>query len=432
MFPDTEKDVGHLLSVFERIAAFFTWFSFSVLHLFEMTTAHNSFGLYNLTAILLGFLIFILFSIYCESIASPQMLASTLYILAYMVIYYYPDFFDIKLESRTDEDRYLLAVAFLFIQSMRPGRLPGIPVFTFLLLHVIYIQQLSHNHPTSVDSLLHILFFFWAGIMVLFIESLVHFTIIGYVDLSAKKKSDEEDLKLARRVYDNLFPDFRENEYIRISSHHQAVSATGGDFFDVIRLREKNIGIFVTDISGHGISSAIMSAAVKGIVTGLPYRYRLNPELFLTGLDQDMTERYGSHHATAVYIFFDFHSHTVRMANAGHCPVLFSQKGKPFREIETHGSILGFKLSSPIAREKKLRIQNGDRFLVYTDGLTEYMSMEGGVSSYYEIESLLDGLEHLQGDELLQTAIHRVKSRNDFVSFRDDVMVLVIEVKNLV
>jgi serine phosphatase RsbU (regulator of sigma subunit) len=145
-----------------------------------------------------------------------------------------------------------------------------------------------------------------------------------------------------------------------------------------------------------------------------------------------MTERYGSHHATAVYIFFDFHTHTVRMANAGHCPVLFSRKGGEFKEIKTEGSIVGFKLSSPIAKEKKFKIQNGDRFLVYTDGLTEYMSNEGGVSSYYDIEELVEGLEHLQGDELLQTAIHRVKARNDFVSFRDDVMILVIEVKNLV
>ncbi len=355
-------------------------------------------------------------------------LYSSYYILLFLFVYYFPLLFGAATtDLRPGGTSYLLHLSLLIAQGLRPHVRGGAVVLLFLCLHSGLVLRLDPR-PLDAADLLRFTLFAWLGIVVLYIERLNHLNSFKFFDLNWRKERERDDLKLAQQVHKNLFPGFQENERIRLFSRRISPGLMGGDFFDLVYLREGNLGLFFTDISGHGISAAMMSAAVKGIVTSAPYRNRMNPADLLTTVDRVMSEEYGSHHASAVYAYLDFQARVIRMANAGHPPMLRSTGGRPFHEIESEGVLLGYGLRRPIAEEIVLPLRAGDRLLFYSDGLLECR----GLNSHTfipSIEEFLDGLETLPADQVLDELLRRVRARREFGGFRDDVMLVLLETK---
>lgn len=313
---------------------------------------------------------------------------------------------------------------FLIVQVLRPGRFKAGITCAPILAALLY----GHLYPESLrleDA--GILLILVLGII--FLHAAFHYLTLRFVELEQHRIREGNELDLARTVHESLFPTFTGNERIQIHKYHLPENKIGGDFYDLVFLREGNLGIFLSDVSGHGISSAMMSTALKVVLSRIPYRNRLSPAALLTALDKTMAESYESHHATGVYIFFDFLQSTVLLGNAGHPPVLKASRAEPFHEIESSGSLMGMGLRNPTADDVTLSMQSGDRYLLYTDGLLEYETVQGNIAFIDDLEELLVPLRDLPSDALLDSLIQSVHSRHDFLRFRDDVLVLIAEIK---
>ena len=319
----------------------------------------------------------------------------------------------------------LLYALVLLFQIIRPGRFKALAVGTILLIPAIYslIAKKALLHPDQIGILLLII-----PCAVLF-HTAFHYLSLRFVELEQHRIREGNELDLARKVHESLFPAFSGNERIRIFKYHLPENQIGGDFYDLVFLREGNLGIFLSDISGHGISSAMMSTALKVVLSRIPYRNRLSPSALLTSLDKTMSESYESHHATGVYIFFDFLNSSVLLGNAGHPPVLLGRKGHSFQEIETSGSLIGMGIREPTADEVHLKMQTGDRYLLYTDGLLEYETIYGTISFVDDLDKLLEPLKGLPSNQMLDSMMESIRNLPDFLRFRDDVLVLVAEIQ---
>ena len=318
---------------------------------------------------------------------------------------------------------FFLFVYLLLLQILRPGRFKAASLT--LLVIVLFLLRGLVPLPFVIEDYLLL---FYVSACVLLIHTFVHYLILRFVELEQHRLRERNELDLARRVHESLFPAFSGNERIRIFKYHLPENQIGGDFYDLVFLREGNLGIFLTDISGHGISSAMMSTALKVILSRIPYRNRLSPAALLTSLDKTMAESYESHHATGVYIFFDFLKKNVLMANAGHPPVLLARKGEQFAELATTGSLMGMGIREPTADEIRRSMQSGDRYLMYTDGLLEYETTAGTIAFLDDLEVMLRPLHSLDSETLLSVLIDQIKKRPDFQRFRDDVLVLIAEI----
>lgn len=422
-----DKPLRTLITNFERSGIVLNTISFIALFLVET--------IYTRSASLFHIIPFILIvagalgSFYSagKDSRSPWMI-SAYYVFLFLVTFYYPAAMGSYGFERDANANFLVHLAVLITQVLRPGRWPGLFVALFLLVHYV-TTLLFQRHVMDPAEWLHILFFLWTAGMVVFIEKILFNNTLRFLVLKEREEKEEAELELAEKVHHNLFPLFRENQHLRMHHFRSPENITGGDFFDLIHLREGNIGFFLTDISGHGVSSAMMSAALKVIISNMPYAFRLNPEHFLTRLDHVMHKSYGSHHASAVYIFMDFHKRKVRIGNAGHPYILYSTGGSPFQELETKGSLLGFELQTPIVKEKRITIRKGDRFLIYTDGLTEYQGNDGQVHGDVDIKELTAGLESEKGDVIIGTILEKMRKSEYFEAFRDDVMIVLLEIK---
>ncbi len=423
----SQKLLNQLLLGFERFSAGSAALSFASLVALEYLS-HKSYHL-NGTLAIVGIFIFsyFLFFFLAKRTRHFSILSSVFHIVALLLIFYYPAIKGIDIPGRTLSNSYLLYLITVLLQSLRPGKMTGLPVIFLVILHYSVYSLFKENF--SIDYLLHLIFLLWTSVLALFIESVILFHLLGYVDLRSKQHHEREDLGLAQKVYQHLFPSFHENEHIRLYSTHIANHLIGGDFYDIIHMREGNLGFFMADISGHGISSAMMSAAMKGIITGMSYKKKQKPSDFLTELDRILASEYESHHATAIYIYFDFNNSIIHLANAGHPHLLHGKKNSRYNEIRSEGSLIGYRLRSPIADDRQLKYSSGDRFILYTDGLVEYNSVRDEVKT---IDNILDIANcHVKSpiEEVPQKMIRQIKSLPDFKDFRDDVMLVMIEIK---
>lgn len=417
-----------LIFRFDRFAVIVTAFSYSVLLFVEMYLVNP--GKHTFTTAFYPFIPIFLALLglpLTRKLTSYRVLSytySAFFIILFLLVHYVPLIIHLNLRFRPPEADYLIFLSLIFSQALRPGPFPGIWVIFFVL-----IAQMVDSTPYlyNQDQAFQLLFMIWTGVIALFIESMLYITIIGYTELRNQRTRANDEMQLAQKVYSSLFPAFSENEHLKLFSRKFTANLTGGDFYDIVQLREGNLGFFLTDVSGHGVSSAMMSAAMKGIIYRIPYRYRYQPQIFMGFIDEVMQKEYGSHHASAVYLFFDFQKKEAHLTNAGHPPVLFSREGSTFAEIETEGAILGYGLMHPIAHEVSFKLKKGDRFLIYTDGLFEYEDEEGNIDGPSDPGAFFDGLEHLSGDEFLDSALDKIKNLPNFYKFRDDVMLVMLE-----
>ncbi len=424
--PGLEKFLRTSIINFERLAIFIALVGYSMLYVFELWPLPFLNRLYITVPFFASLAVSIFFLFYARRMIQHLHLFSLYYILLFLITYHYPSVLELDGVMRSSEDIFHIHLFIVVVQVFRSGNFPGLPIILFMVIHLIF--AVGFDEVKDYSSL-NLLYFLFTSIVALFVERILYINTADYLELKLQEEREQDELKLAEKVHSNLFPTLRENEFMRIYSFRSPENRTGGDFFDLVQLREGNLGFFLADISGHGISSAMMSAALKVIISTSPYHSRVSPAQFLTRLDDIMCREYVSHHASAVYMFFDFHTKKVLIGNAGHPPILHSVKKGAFQELQTEGSLIGFNISRPIVKEVPVRLKKGDRFLIYTDGLTEFFDAEGGITTAPDLSEMIDGLERFEGDALLERILTRITSRKDFDSFRDDVMIVLLEVK---
>ncbi|MCB1179345.1 MAG: serine/threonine-protein phosphatase, partial [Leptospiraceae bacterium] len=241
------------------------------------------------------------------------------------------------------------------------------------------------------------------------------------------KEKFDLDLKLARNIQESLFPKLNSIPGLKYEVFRQTHNQLGGDFFDFVRLREGNTGVFMTDVAGHGISSAMVAAMLKVIISTIPYTFKLDPSAFLTYLDEKLASEYSSEHATAIYIYINFLRTEISIANAGHPYIIYQKAGEEFKEIETEGSLIGYGIRKPLADTIKFNYGSGDRFFIYTDGLIENSGNDDLGSE--GIVKILNQFKDSPIHELKSLIVQEIALHYQTTVFTDDVMFILAELE---
>lgn len=329
---------------------------------------------------------------------------------------------------------YYVAIAFIIIhESMRVHRYAYIfsSFFSFIFYTVIALSVSDlANLDFTYKFLIPYLFIVYCTFLGYYINKSRIAAISYYADLLQDKMAINRDMALARTVQESLFPKITSIKGLKFEIFRQSHNQIGGDFYDFIQLREGNVGIFITDVAGHGYSSAMVAAMLKVMVSTLPYYLKLDPTGLLGYIDQKISGEFKSHHATALYIFINFQTKTFLLGNAGHPYFIYAKKGEEFREIETFGTLLGFGLHDPVAETLEFKYESGDRFFIYTDGLIENINAK---EELLESTGLLQILNQYRKETNLKafkdSVISKIVSFYGKSEFTDDAMFLAFEIE---
>lgn len=207
-----------------------------------------------------------------------------------------------------------------------------------------------------------------------------------------------------------------------------------GDIYDVQRLDEDHVGVFIADAVGHGVPAALVSIFVKQsiktkqITPGIGAGYRiLSPGEALASLNKAMIELDAGQASlgTAAYGVINTKTQRLTIARAGHPAPLLLRGDGGTRWLEPDGAMLGI-FPEETFEDQTVDLEDGDRFLLYSDGFEVAFpgrDEKGKLANEYytqEFEGLRDGT----GREALDFLQGRLDQQTGSLNQRDDLTVI--------
>lgn len=249
----------------------------------------------------------------------------------------------------------------------------------------------------------------------------------------------QEELQMAAQVQREFLPSiFPEVGAVRIAAFWRPASYVSGDIYDVARLDERHVGIFIADAVGHGVPAALLTMV---ICRGLPGKevgngtYRIIPPgEALARVNTEMITHQGSttRFATAVYCIINTHDGTATLSGAGHpSPVVLRADGT-MELINSAGGLMGV-FAGEQYQDTSFTLHPGDRLLLFSDGFEQAFPGDPSGSRHARLPSqrYLDEFMAAANAESSEKFVDQIGRRVDmqFGSVRqaDDITLLVVE-----
>jgi sigma-B regulation protein RsbU (phosphoserine phosphatase) len=244
-----------------------------------------------------------------------------------------------------------------------------------------------------------------------------------------EKQKLEEDLEIARDIQRNLLP-----HKIPQFSNFDVVANTvfskqvGGDYYDVITLDNNNFCVAIADVSGKGVSAALMMANLQAFLKTICKQGMKIDEA--TGLINDLITENTTEGKFITFFWAIIENDTRQMlyVNAGHNHPLLIRKGK-IKKLDKGGIILGvMKTLIPYSSEK-LQLEKDDVIILFTDGVSEAMNQNGEEFSDERLEKLSLSLAEKPVKDISNTIQDEVSKFAYGTVQSDDITLMVIKVK---
>ena len=244
-----------------------------------------------------------------------------------------------------------------------------------------------------------------------------------------EKQKLEEDLEIAHDIQKNLLPhkipQFTNFDVVANTVFSKQV---GGDYYDVITLDNNNFCITIADVSGKGVSAALMMANLQAFLKTICKQGMQIDEA--TGLINDLITENTTEgkFITFFWAIIENDSKQMLYVNAGHNHPLLIRKGK-IKKLDKGGIILGvMKTMIPYSSEK-LQLEKDDVIIFFTDGVSEAMNQNGEEFSDERLEKLSLSLAEKPAKEI-SNAIQNEVSKFAYGTVQsDDITLMVIKVK---
>ncbi len=236
----------------------------------------------------------------------------------------------------------------------------------------------------------------------------------------------DEELQMAAMVQREFLPrELPDVGGTKLAAMWRPAGYVSGDIYDISRLDEHHLGLFIADAVGHGVPAALLTMVIcrslptKEIAADGSYRI-VPPGEALARLNRFMVSRQGrsARFATAVYAVYDARSRTARIASAGHPAVMHisaTGTGGRVREIESTGGLLGI-FEDEQYDEHRVTLEAGEALVLHSDGFEQafphdlashqnrclpnerYRDVIANLGSHEEPERMIEGVKQLLDD----------------------------------
>jgi serine phosphatase RsbU (regulator of sigma subunit) len=335
---------------------------------------------------------------------------------------------------------FLIISIVVLKKKYKPAR---IYLFSFL-----FITIASMLYYLSIVSIIP---FKFAIVMLFFTALIISVTTMGFslldkyiminkelaLDRDILKERNElinNELQLAENIQHRLIPEKSPVE--NIHAIYYPIDKIGGDFYDFISFRDsEKIGIFISDVSGHGVPAAFVTMLIKSMVLQAG-ELREDPAKLLWFLNNSLFHLTAENFATCFYGIYDKATNHLLYSNAGHPSPLIIKDGK-IKELEG-------EIEVPIAMWNEEEIielgkvyQNDETYLepdskllLFTDGLPDTRMMSNKKKFYKEerMTQVLSQNSNLKAKDYLISLMQDLISFREGYVFDDDICIICVDV----
>lgn len=276
-------------------------------------------------------------------------------------------------------------------------------------------------------------------------------------ELTAKNRLVRSTLDELQALYDSLDSDLLEAKKLQqslLSERHRdfgladvslalrSSGHVGGDLVGMFPIGDQRIGLYGLDVSGHGISSALMTARLAGYLSASvpeqnlalrevsPGRFAARPpdetlhrlnQVFLSDLETE-------HYFTIVLADVDLVSGRVVLAQAGH-PHPAIQRADGAVEFVGRGGLPVGLIDGATFEQSEAILSPGDRLLIHSDGITECTDPGGAMLDDDGLARLMGELRQTRGPAFLESLLWKLADHAGDDSFSDDISAVLLEIK---
>ena len=326
----------------------------------------------------------------------------------------------------------IIAVYFLTIgRKKRPagGEIPpSLFVFGAMLPVLFWIQMLLIGEED--DGFSETAVPITIGLVYLITNVSTH-TII---DTRTRVEAVETDLRIASKIQADALPpaapEFADHPELCIRGCMNTAKEVGGDFYDYFPIDDDRICFLIADVSGKGTPAALFMMTAKTVIKDYALTRDSTAEIF-TAVNKRLCENNAEGmFATAWIGILDTRTMMLQYTNAGHNYPILKRKGRPCELMETSHGLFLAGLDFTSYSQSSIRLEPGDRLLLYTDGATEAHDSSNKLYGTERLERMLENCGDLPDEQLLDSILEDLYAFAEGVPQFDDITMVVITMKD--
>ncbi len=267
-----------------------------------------------------------------------------------------------------------------------------------------------------------------------FIQTLTNVIIVAIENKrlfneNLRQEGIKKELELASKMQSMLIPasaSLPSNKKIHVVAHYEPHFEVGGDYYDFIYLNKNEVGFCIADVSGKGISAALLMSNFQASLRAL-FTDKISLKQLVKKLNNIVMSTTGGEKFITLFIAkYNFSTKKLKYINAGHNPpVMYRVKDQKISLLKNGCIGLGMFKEIPVIKEGNLVIGSRTKLLCYTDGLVEVENdnkIEFGTS---ELEVSI--ANHKKIEDVLSEIVSKLGNYKGGKSFFDDISIIGLE-----
>ena len=235
----------------------------------------------------------------------------------------------------------------------------------------------------------------------------------------------ESELEIAHQIQSSILPTtVPEINHLRIAAAYHPMTEVAGDFYEFLPVDDDHAGFLVADVCGHGVPAALIASMLKVAVQSVASEAN-HPSKLLCGLNRVLAGSLQGQLVSAAYLWIDMQARTALYSAAGHPPLLRSNHH--LESFESNGLLFGV-LPDAAYPVRELPLTKGDRFLLYTDGISEPENAAGEPFGDKRLAEVLQQHQSLPTADLSHRILTEIEAWQRSSEPRDDMTLIVIDV----
>jgi sigma-B regulation protein RsbU (phosphoserine phosphatase) len=260
-------------------------------------------------------------------------------------------------------------------------------------------------------------------------------------ELIEKDQRIDIDLKAAAEIQKSLLPQktfFEEN--LEIAWKFEPCEHMGGDIFNIFKIDAEHLGIYMLDVSGHGVPAAMVTVSVSQFLQQNSAQLLQNssimaPAEVLNALDKEFPFERFNNFFTITYFIINVKNGDTIYSNAGHPFPILLHKSETIELLKKGGPTVGIGAFDDLDdgkikfEEGQLKLKPGDKLFIYTDGIVEYQNDK---EEFYGDDRFYNSLKTQKAESVTNMIDQCINSLMEFgnnTNPQDDITLLGLELK---
>ena len=250
------------------------------------------------------------------------------------------------------------------------------------------------------------------------------------LDEERQKQKMDQEMRIAQTIQQDLLPaadQYPQTGWLHAAGLSIPSRQVGGDYFDILPAGDDRFDIVMADVSGKGVSSALLASLLQGAFI-MSTAEQIPPAVILDRLNRFLLTRTSGEKYATMFLASIYRDAPMRWANAGHCsPLLLRANGNVF-ELAATGMPVGM-LEAATWKDAALQLEPGDLLVLYTDGVSEAMNAQREQYGVERLVAVLQANPSLPAAGLIDAVKADIAGFTGGAAQRDDLTLLMLRYK---